>query len=151
MDKQLLESRLKLYKKNKEEKIANMAAEWWANKVCRPKFDNGDDSEVGFLGSLMAHSIVKPVTEEMRKDFVCLLSKQISKKLNEKDYRYIQIGTDYHPDKILRESAENAGISLDNFPWKTHMFIDENHISVSDGYRSPQEIIYQKKMETAEE
>ena len=55
------------------------------------------------------------------------------------------LAADYNPCRTLRISAEVAGISSSNFPWKTTMWISKNHVAVRYGYRAPKEILYANK------
>lgn len=126
-----------------KQEVANMAATWWADKVTAPEFDNGDPSFTGFLGSFLAAQLVKPVELEQREKFISILVDTILASLD--DGRQFTLSVDYGPDGYLSTAAELAGIGSNNFPWKTVMWIDENHISVRCGYGAPEEMIYATK------
>lgn len=51
-------------------------------------------------------------------------------------YPSLCFGVDYHPDPILTEAAQVAGISLGmtSLPWKTNMWVDAGKVRVSKGY-----------------
>ena len=124
--------------------VAEQIANWWADKICgRVKFDNGDDSETGFMTSMLATMLAKPTTDEQREKFVKALSGRIEGK------EYLMLSVDYHPDEILRESAEEAGISEGNFPWKTYVIMDRcfgeegYRIRARHGYCAEPEILYE--------
>lgn len=123
--------------------IALMAANWWADKVIAPKFDNGEQSGTGFMIKAMAELLVEPVTENQRELFVSYLSKEIEVKLSEN--KRVILSVDYHPDLLLADAATFAEISLDNFPWKSCMWISKNHISVCYGYMKAEQYIYSNK------
>lgn len=46
---------------------------------------------------------------------------------------------------MLSKSAEYAGISTRNFPWKTGMWVSENHILVIYGYGARPVYLYSNK------
>lgn len=131
------------------EEIAKIAATWWADKVAKPKFDNGDNSDNGGMAQLLAALGTKPVGIEAREKFISELKSKIEKRIYwEPKYERVPrmvLSVDYGPDKDLYEAAEAAGVNKMNFPWKTTMWIDKNHVSVSYGYRTPEEILYANK------
>lgn len=123
--------------------VAEVAAKWWADKICGDvKFDNGDDSMNGLFCMVMAKSLVKPVTEEQKNSFIENLAESIVKEQRD------LLDVDYHPDRLLSEAAQAAGISGNNFPWKTVMWIVEDEetkeikILVKAGYGAEQKQIY---------
>lgn len=120
--------------------IAMIAAEWWGEQVCNPKFDNGDTSLAGAFGSLLAGASAKKITEQQKSEFVTVLADYIEKELNEGKRPFLD--NDYAPSRPLREAAEAAGISPNNFPWKTTVWLDKDHVAVSLGYRAKREFIY---------
>lgn len=125
--------------------IADIAAGWWADVVANPKFDNGDDSQSGGIAMVMAmmgKKEIEPVTIEKFRE---VLSRAIEAKINKNpDYKGV-IGCDYGPDGTLRAAAEEAGMPDNNFPWKTTMWFDQNHVSVSYGYRGKTQFLYANK------
>lgn len=128
--------------------IALIAAEWWADKITDPKFDNGADSMAGLFASAMAGSLIQHVTNDTRQKFIDYLVEYIEKELD-KEYRgfgpSVTLSVDYGPCKILSDAAEFAGLSSNNFPWKTTMWIDKNHIVASYGYRGKHNYLYSNK------
>lgn len=128
---------------NKIEEISRIAAEWWANAVCHPKFDNGDPSSTGGMTMILATMCTKPVSEFSKKLFIESLIKAIVQKLEgENDEREITLSVDYGPCRILSEAAVGSSIKRNNFPWKTHMRISNHHIGVRHGYGAPMEYLY---------
>ena len=124
--------------------VAQIVAKWWADKICgNVKFDNGDPSETGLLCMGLASMCVKEVTEEQRQKFIDTLSGM----LEEKDYIYL--GVDYAPGRLLREAAEQCGISENNFPWKTSTVSQRDFkaegdvylVYASHGYRAEPQVI----------
>ena len=120
--------------------VAQTVATWWADKICgNVKFDNGDPSETGMICMGLAAICVEEVTEEQKQKFIDTLSGI----LEEQDHIYL--GVDYHPGKWLCEAAKEAGISENNFPWKTHTVSQWNgkrySVYAQHGYRAEPEII----------
>lgn len=90
----------------------------------------------------MASMLVKTVTEEQKNKFIEILTERIV--TEQRDI----LSVDYGPDMLLGESAEQAGISENNFPWKTVMWIVMEKdtgmakVIVRAGYRAEQKQIY---------
>lgn len=125
---------------------AEIAANWWAEIIQRPKFDNGDNSSTGGIASIMASTLTKEISEESINHFKENLTTVIDDRLNEEGYkRRFTLDVDYHPCFILCEAAERSGVPLLNFPWKTTMWIEPNSISVSYGYRGKRMFLYANK------
>ncbi|MBU3183218.1 hypothetical protein [Clostridium psychrophilum] len=113
--------------------ISKIAANWWANVIINPEFDNGDDSKTGAVENRNQKMEIKEVSDNTKVKFFEHLSKAIESKLILKS-QAINIRVDYSPDKMLVESAEYAELPISNFPIKTTMWISTNHIAVSYGY-----------------
>ena len=115
------------------EKQIEKAVNWWANVICKPKFDNGDKSEAGGVCMLLAHANKTTVQENQIKKFKDSLSEQLRK------CRYLAyaLECDYHPSPMLAQACKDAEISESNVPWKTHMIFKcstEDIVRVSYGY-----------------
>lgn len=81
----------------------------------------------------------KPSDEE-----IALLEKRLAdviKEYVEKNGSMI-LTVDYEPDDILSKITEECGISSNCFPWKTTMRIQEDEVSVIDGYAAAEKIIF---------
>ena len=123
-------------------KVAN----WWADRICGfVRFDNGDNSMGSMFASIMAEKLVKPVTEEQKQKFIDALASKIEGKED------MFLDVDYHPSKTLVESAEEAGISRNNFPWKTCTVMEraygENGFKIYGihGYGAERELIAEQE------
>ena len=117
------------------------AAKWWSDKLKSNSHSNGDDSFASVMAGIMADYLADKncVSEEQYGTFeTCLIDRII-------EYDRIVLSCDYGPDPELAEAAERAGIDRGKFPWKTSMYINNDEISVSDGYRARREVIYSKK------
>jgi hypothetical protein len=86
---------------------------------------------------MMATLGTKEVTPEAKLKFIDLLTGFIEEGM--KNGLELCLGVDYGPCEELGELARLAGIPLSNFPWKTHMWIRENFIKASYGYRAEYE------------
>lgn len=120
--------------------ISKLASEWWADKVINPKFENSDDNSNGEF----TITVDKYVNSESRNKFIENLSKSIEDSLNQ-NKRKIILDVDYCACKELKEAGEYAGISKDEFPLKTTMLIDKNHISVRHGCGTKEKYLYENK------
>ncbi|KEI95010.1 hypothetical protein N496_18765 (plasmid) [Clostridium botulinum A2B3 87] len=123
--------------------ISIIASEWWADKVINPKFDNGDDSSNGELAMVLALMATKSIDNIAKDKFINFLSNSIEEMLNKGNN--VTLDVDYHACRELSEAGKYAGISESNFPWKTTMWIDKNHVSVSYGHRAKEEYLYVNK------
>ena len=120
------------------------AAEWWASKIDgRHHHDNGDRSPGGLLAMILADTGMQPPSEEQ----LDLFKAALIKRLESGQYTFngrTSLYCDYGPDLVLRESASEAGITKNNFPYKTGMMIQNDVVSVKDGYYSQYCTIYPK-------
>jgi len=123
------------------EEVTKLAAEWWSDKVCHPKFDNGDSSQTGGMTMMMAMLCTKPVQNDSKQLFTDILAKKIIPVLESID-RDVILSVDYGPDRMLHDAAQEADIPSTNFPWKTTMWITNHHVAVRYGYRAPIEYLY---------
>ena len=134
--------------------IAIIAATWWADKVANPKFDNGDKSLEGFMTKSWASKAVQPVDQVQRNKFIEHLVNSITTKLDRQSTEILLpgqelippadmvLGADYGPDRELLGAGLYSGIPSMNFPIKTVMWIDKDHVSVSYGYGADVEYLY---------
>ncbi len=146
------------------EDIAKLGAEWWGMVICKPKFDMGADSLAGLMCENMAHNMIEEVTSETRDKFVKLLTDEVHRtlayalrlqkeqqengqitNLNSSFEPTVTLSCDYSPMGALADMAGVAGVPLENFPWKTCMWITRNHVAVSYGYRANTEVLYANK------
>ena len=124
--------------------ISMLAAEWWANKIQRPRFDNGDNSKeseiAGFLALLLASDSRKDLDDEKIENFKNVLSTKIQLELIERGI--CQLDVDYYPEGVLYDAAVEVSVSEDLFPWKTCMRVTNETIEVQEGYGKPYKEIY---------
>lgn len=112
-----------------------VTVDWWANAVCNPKFDNGDDSKTGSMLTFMA-MLLGNSGEELSQDSISTFKKYLGESLM-KAFEHcdkIYLDVDYDPCFTLASVANEAGISTRRFPWKTFMEVSKTEISVQAGY-----------------
>ena len=123
-----------------KKEVAEKAAKWWANTLCRPH-DNGANDEANKMGMILADFFAashKPTDEQIAK-FTELLTKEFE--TMDSDDRRISIYCDYSPDPILEKIADEVGIDSLAFPFKAGMLITGDKVEVRPGYYCPYEEI----------
>ena len=113
------------------------AVTWWIEALKYPKFDNGDDSDIG-MHTMMLATIASPKVDESQ---VIDFGNSLQKSLSEADDFFLGIGVDYNPDRILSLALEAGEIkaSITSLPWKTYMTFNNDGVQVSCGYGAPRE------------
>ena len=109
------------------------AVNWWADVIQKPRFDNGDKSEAGGIGAVlasMARDRFSPSEGQVEK-FKTYLREELEK---EAYFVFDGLHVDYHPSKELSGAAKKANISELNFPWKTSMWFRDGKVTVAYGY-----------------
>ncbi len=128
-----------------EEQIEK-AAEWWADRVCKPTFSGLSDEERKDprnlqyqLAEAMASTLVEPVGSDQRQQFIDALKEEL---MNPEYNPFWGLDVDYHPCLTLANAAKKAGIPSTNFPWKTRMrFSEGGVVEAALGYGAPLEPI----------
>lgn len=130
-----------------KEQVSIVAAQWWANKLkAKEPHSNGDSGLSSIFACFLADSGMKDVPHEAYDIFVKELSERIANDIEmiieRGKFSSTWFGCDYDPCAILCESAEIAGISKFNFPYKTDMRVikeadGDYKIMVSAGYAAP--------------
>ena len=121
------------------------AAKWWSDAIETPKFDNGDNSQTGATTMMLAQLSVKEHAPEALGRFASILGQAIGAKLEDADT--VIISVDYSPCRILYDAAEEARLKvsgLTTFPWKTHMWVKKDIVTVSHGYRAPVKTVWER-------
>jgi len=117
---------------------AERAAAWWANQLRgNAKLDHGDDSNTGLLTIMLATILQEQEARQREGSAVDRFERELMKAIIEEEPWCISV--DYHPDQLLTKAAEKSGINLGmaSLPWKTNMWIEDDTIRVSCGYRAP--------------
>lgn len=108
-------------------------AQWWAEQLGSPRFDNGDSEGLaGMLGTIA----VGPggLTEEQTMKFVEHLAAKIDADLERMPQYGVTLSVDYGPCRDLAEAADAAEINISRFPWKTLTRATTDYVTVSPGY-----------------
>lgn len=119
------------------------AANWWAEAIGSPTFDNGDAMS-SMLGSMVGSRA--PVGDSA--GFAEALVAKVDERLGVMagwdgvDEPYLTLSVDYGPEQILAEAAQAAGVGLRRFPWKTSMWIYSDHVTVSAGYQAQTVLVW---------
>lgn len=122
---------------------ARIAAAWWS-AFLRGKpapLDNGD-RESGLatvIGMLAQAHEPKPdeVAAQAFEDALCAAF--------EAPGFYGTVGVDYHPDRVLSDAAQKAGVKLSmvTLPWKTCMWIKPDRVTVRCGYGAATQVLWE--------
>lgn len=132
-------------------RIVVRAAELWVQMLSNPKYDNlGKNSNeppdsllANTVASVLASKLPKNNTTEVLAHFgeelKTLLSgpieweSEFGGKREKHTTLFRDLGVDYHPDIPLQKAAERSGLKIE-FPWKTHMWLNEDSLSLRYGY-----------------
>ncbi len=119
-----------------KKEISQKAAKWWADQLRgNAELDNGDNSINGAMASGLASMLQEAEKKKQSPELIDKFELELTNVIMEQE-RIWTIGVDYHPDGILQDAADRAGLSLGmtTLPWKTTMWIDEEKVSVRCGY-----------------
>lgn len=121
--------------KEKIEKCAEAAANWWASKIKSPSKDAGDDV-LNIFGEMLLSLSDQKSDDDVIEKFFNLLKETIMKKLSNGEN--VMLECDYHPEGILREIYKELNIDEYQAPWKTCMMIDSDTgvIKCKEGFGS---------------
>ena len=122
--------------KIQKEKLADIASNWWANKISGNfHHDNGDKSKGGQFAMFLADLGKKQLTQDQINNFKTDLKIEIINAFEESYNCYeMSLDCDYNPDYLLRKCAEKHDINSLNFPFKTSLYISPTAVTVRDGY-----------------
>lgn len=133
---------MKKEKRNEKKTAAEVAANWWVEKVFETspnKFDMGEENPMLQMLAMM-NSMQATPEDSQGLAFKKMLIKKISQEV--KKYGRCTLSTDYHPEGVLLEIANEVGISESSFPWKTCMHVSEMEVTVKCGYGADFVTIY---------
>jgi hypothetical protein len=141
-----------MYEYTPNERIVDRAVAIWVELLTKPKYDNlgknSGESATSQMQNTMASVLAERCPKNNTSDVLTRFAKELKPFLMEpteyttvnykketvtekRMFNYLSV--DYHPDIPLAMAAERAGLTM-QFPWKTSMFIDNNYVSVSNGY-----------------
>lgn len=113
--------------------VAEIAADWWVQKVQYPSFDNGTEAQGGTpMAGLMA--LLISANNTIPEDDLEKFKARIINAIENEGVR--RLATDYGPCHELSRLTEGLNIPSSSFPWKTLMVIDDNSVKVSEGYQA---------------
>jgi len=133
-----------------DKNVSQKAAKWWADQLRgTAKLDDGDNT---LEGKMRAENAAMLQETEKQKQSPELINKfelelaniilvdnfdfELTNTIMMGQERIWKIGVDYHPDGLLQEAANRAGLPLEmtTLPWKTTMWIEDEKITVHCGY-----------------
>ena len=120
--------------------IIGRAVELWCRSLFNPAFNNGDNSEAGAMGHMLATMNMqnaKAGVDDLRSRveiFRKTLIANLIKKRDGGDYFNCWLDTDYHPCADLAEAAAIAGIPNSLFSCKSSVMMREGCVNSSFGY-----------------
>lgn len=129
-----------------------VAAKWWADRLRNIEVDNfniGEKNDVGLFAMIFGASFAinkKPSASNINK-FEELLAETIKEQVEVRGS--LILSCDYHPNYILEDIAQKAGISKDVFPWKTTMWITKDKVTVKARYNLANKKIFPVKIKSA--
>ena len=130
--------------KKPSDRIIYRAVELWCRKLKEPVFDNGDNSHTGLLTNILADNIIQcdkskidDLDERINKFKEILTKKLIALRDDDSGLFPKWLDVDYHPCKILTDSANIANIPLSLFSCKSTVNIEHDKIRASFGYAAP--------------
>ena len=117
------------------------AAELWARKLQNPTFDNGDQSNTGFMTMMLATVNIQNDKENVEGGMALKIEEfrhqLIIELKNSRDKEYFEghsLSVDYHPCRTLTNVAEKVGIPLSQFSCKSTVYIQDDRVVTSFGY-----------------
>lgn len=129
--------------------LVEFAVNYWSGFLKNPmsfEMDNGEPSQYA-LFNILAKSGAKSFPEEGIKKFEDTLRNYIKTTLETEGSGRVYLDVDYHPCNVLSSCLDQAfgekGYnSMTVFPCKTDMWLNNQELSVSQGYGADTKILY---------
>ena len=137
-------------KENKINKdLVESAVNYWSGFLKNPMgfvIDNGEPSQYALL-NILVKSGAKSFPEEGIEKFEDILRNYIKNALELEGSGRVYLDVDYHPCRVLSSCLDQAfgerGYnSLTVFPCKTSMWVNDETVEVSQGYRAETKILF---------
>lgn len=118
-------------------RVVGRAVTIWKRLLANPQYkatserDSREDQDRMGQAGMMAQMIPSNATAGLLDKFGEVLAKRLHEQCEKSEY--VSVGVDYGPDGTLTDCAKEVGLDM-QFPWKTHMHIMRNAVSVSAGY-----------------
>lgn len=128
---------------DKIDRTSKAAAEWWANAIKKPTFNNGD-LKASLFATLMSNKLLEPKEDKIEKFKEYLFNEIKAELIFNYHNGYAALRVDYEPDDILTRAAKKANLNTDimSFPWKTTMEIRNYVVNVKKGYGENKQVIF---------
>lgn len=126
--------------------IINKAVDIWCKKLLRPQFDNGDTSENGFFGMVLATINIETAKSKIKDmpNRVEIFRKSLTDNLlrirdtpNDKEYFPRFLDVDYGPCRSLVDASAAADIPHSQFSCKSSVHMADDKVTASFGYGAP--------------
>lgn len=126
---------------------AAAAAEWWGSHLAPAFQNNGDSSSVGGMAGILGGLLAKEnAPSQANIDlFILSLTRRVRERQEASAIGFTALSVDYGPDMVLRDAADEAGVSTVTFPWKTNMTVYPDHVTVSHGYAAPTTLVWTRE------
>lgn len=117
-----------------KEVLVDRAVDIWKFLLANPTYDNGGRGLAAALTPYLASQMPSNATAERLEEFGRAL-RRVLLTPNERGYHNTRMGVDYHPGEVLGEAADEVGLEME-WPYKTDVFLTEDAVAVSAGYRA---------------
>lgn len=128
-----------------QEQAVKIGAKWWTDQLARKSNQDAGDALLSMSASWAENQIreINPVTTEKLAIFQSCLEIGLLALIQETGWSEEEprrgsalrtVGTDYNPDRILKEASAKADISALHFPIKTMMWLNPDGVKVVLGY-----------------
>lgn len=117
------------------EQAAAVAARWWREAVAGPVVQHAGDAFLDMMGTVMAAQDGRP-SDATANAFEAALQAAVADRLRRHGSVYLDV--DYDPCRMLHDAWGAAAASgCLRWPWKTSMSVRPGDVTVSAGYRAP--------------
>lgn len=131
------------------------AADWWANQLAAPKFDNlgstrgqnAEETRLNSLSSLLAD--VNASNNPVDFDQLSAFKDALVEAVTGAEWFDGCLYADYGPDRLLSEAASKSGIDQSRFPWKTGTWFNGDTVTAACGYGAHRVVIFPKEVPNA--
>lgn len=120
--------------------IIERAVDLWCRKLHNPVFDNGDNTEHGFMSQAMASMVIQADKgkvdnlESSIEIFRHELTAELKRLRDADEYFPRWLDVDYGPCKELQKAGDAAGIPNSLFSCKSSVSMMDDYVRVSFGY-----------------
>lgn len=127
--------------------MAAAAAKAWRDVIANGAVhDAGADSPQMEFAQKLANTAAAEVAATTTTEQLDRFEKCLAQLIVEQQLR--QVRTDYDPDAVLRQAAEEAGLPVaekSTFPWKSYTALHDGQVYAAFGYGRKSEMIYNEQ------